>query len=186
MKKALISVLAVILSLQIFGKANQEEKELAALYPKMKSLFGCKLGDKCVTNSVVRLEANGKYSFKPRKKFMTFNEYGFMATPKTKKIYSIFARADKMSDAEFENVKAVIEKKFGKKMIRMTNVDVAESWALIGKKGESSRCLALSKTSISTIIWLAEDNGIDKYEKEKDELKKVRQEKIISKEIDSL
>ncbi len=89
---------------------------------KIEGGFGVKLGDIFLPESAIGKAAltdgTPLYQYSPNKKFRSFSDYYVLTTPKTNKIYSIWARG------EFENTEtakkeqallmSLLEKKYGK------------------------------------------------------------------------
>ena len=94
----------------------------------IKGAFGYTLGFTFDKKSAIKVgeltSGDPIYAVQPTKKFRKFNEYSVLITPKTNKIYAIWARAkfDNIAAAleELKVVKALIEKKYGKKFENST------------------------------------------------------------------
>lgn len=96
---------------------NAEEKT-----EKIEGAFGKKLGTVFDTSTAIGkgslTDGTVMYQFSPKSRFRSFDRYYVMITPKTKKIYSIWAIGDVENTSVGEKEQALImtllEKKYGK------------------------------------------------------------------------
>lgn len=171
---------------QIAEDAQKAKDDSAVLYQKLNSLFGYKIGMKlssCDTNKLIRTDNKKviEYAFIPDKQFMSFDQYEFAVTPKTKRIFGISASTKQVSRLKFDDIKKVIETKFGQTMRPHET-----KFVLIGTKGNNKRILWLMNTDGMTEISLIDDLGMKQCQKELDEMNQDRRNSVISSEIDAL
>ena len=114
MKNVVSVVLAAVLALLISSTVNAEEKITGA--------FGMELGQAFNPQEAIGkgslTDGTPMYQFSPKKKFRSFSTYYALITPKTHKVYSIWAAGSTENDPSCKKeqalVMAILQKKYGK------------------------------------------------------------------------
>ena len=114
-KNKLFSLLTILAIFTFVGIAQAEDKITGA--------FGMKLGDTFNISSAIGkgslTDGTIMYQFTPKKKFRSFDKYYVMITPKTKRIYSIWAvgtvENTEVGTKEQAVIMSILEKKYGTK-----------------------------------------------------------------------
>lgn len=157
------------------SKAINEEKRRAEadaiLFDRMNSLFGMKIGAVAEGSNIITtgevLRASNIFRFIPEKKFLNFDKYEILCTPKSRRIVAIAASAP-YSKKDVDIVRVAVEKKFGTTLKKEKDVYTAVAW-----KGNNYRFITFyrDKKSGRLDLSITDHYGLKQAEKE-DEAKR--------------
>ena len=171
MKTKAFLILASVLLALVSTSLSAEEKITGAFGVKLGQILDSQFVDRISPNQTALLKlgqkldyqfiqgkrSNNKYTyiFYPDKKFRSFSNYIFSITPKTRKIYSIFAWGDMDDDSTCEKeqtlIMAIIKKKYGE--IVKNPFSTSRQDIIQGNRAVSTECTGLFDKSLS-ILYL--------------------------------